>query len=195
MMIFVLLLNMTPSFDSLTNFYMTDVLKFSSTTLANFSTLASLCYLMSLVLYYYCFKQVNPKKVFITTNFLYLFFNISFLLVVFGLIEKWGMNNTYFCMFSSGIQSFITEMNFLPLLAIWCAICPKDLEATSITLFTGLINMAGSFSCYFGSLVEIIMSVDENNLEKIWLPLIIQNLYLLAMTVYIVFVEFPVIEG
>lgn len=64
-------------------------------------------------------------------------------------------------------------MNFMPLLAIWCAICPKNLEATSITLFTGLINLAGSFSCYFGSLIQVIIGVNEKNLEEIWIPLII----------------------
>lgn len=153
MVIFVSLINITPSFDSLTTFYMTDKLKFSSTTLSNFSTIGTLCYLMGLVLYSNYFQQVHPKKVFITTNFLGLIFNVTFLFVVFGLIEKWGMSNTYFCLFTTGVQSFIAEMNFLPLLAIWCAICPRNLEATSITLFTGLINLAGSFSCYFGSLI------------------------------------------
>jgi hypothetical protein len=59
-------------------------------------------------------------------------------------------------------------MNFLPLLAIWCAICPKNLEATSITLFTGLINLASSMSCYLGSLISIIMRVSNDNLDDIW---------------------------
>lgn len=41
----------------------------------------------------------------------------------------------------------------MPILTIWCAICPKNLEATSITLFTGLSNLSFSFSSYFGSLL------------------------------------------
>ena len=94
---------MTPSFDTLTTFYMTDKLKFSPTTLANFTTIGTLSYIIGLLLYSRYFLEVHPKKVFITTNFLYLLFNVTFLLVVFGFIEKWGMNNAFFCMFTSGV--------------------------------------------------------------------------------------------
>jgi hypothetical protein len=51
MVIFVILLNITPSFDSLTTFYMTDRLKFSSLDLADFSTLGTIFYLLGLILY------------------------------------------------------------------------------------------------------------------------------------------------
>jgi hypothetical protein len=173
MVVFVILLNITPSFDSLTTFYMTDTLKFSSMDLADFSTLGTIFYLLGLILYSNYFQKVAPQKIFVVTNFLWLLFNVSFLMVVFGLVEKYGMSNKYFCYFTSGIQNFIGEMNFMPLLAIWCAICPKNLEATSITLFTGLINFASSISCYLGSFVSIALNVSKNNLNEIWKPLLV----------------------
>lgn len=112
-------------------------------------------------------------------------------MVIFGTTEQLGINNKYFCFFSNGIQNFIFEMNNLPLLTIWCSICPENLEATSITLFTGLMNLADSLSSYFGSLISIILNVSKENLDDIWKPLLVQNFYLLVMSIFIIFVEFP----
>lgn len=82
----------------------------------------------------------------------------------------------------------------MPLIAIWCAICPKNLEATSITLFTGLINLSFNFSNYFGSFILIILGIDKSQLDSLWLPLLIQNIYLLILTIVIVFVDFPEVK-
>lgn len=191
MICFVLLLNMTPSFDSLTTFYMTDELKFSSTDLSDFSTFSTFTYLFGLIFYSKFCLKISPSRVFLSTNILLWIFNVSFLSVVFGYNEKIGVSNKLFCFFTQGVQSFVSELNFLPLLAIWCAICPKNLEATSITLFTGLINLASSFSCYLGSLIQILLGVGKENLNDIWIPLLIQNGYLLVMTVCIFFIDFP----
>lgn len=79
----------------------------------------------------------------------------------------------------------------MPLIAIWCRVCPDKLEATSITLFTGLMNLSGNASNYFGSFILYMFDVNQNNFENLWVPLIIQNVYLLAVTIGVLFVEFP----
>jgi len=48
----------------------------------------------------------------------------------------------------------------MPLIAIWCHVCPDNLEATSITLFTGLMNLSGNASNYFGSFILYILDVN-----------------------------------
>ena len=72
MVIFVILLNMAHSFDSLTTFYMTDNLLFPPTTLANFSTFWTFCYILGLLLFYEYLlahkispppKLPNPKNI------------------------------------------------------------------------------------------------------------------------------------
>lgn len=188
---FICLINMTPNFDMLTTFYLTEYLKFSTEDLANFSSFSTVCYILGLILYSYFFKKINPKKFYITTNFLLWICNISFLLVVLKVLEKFGIDNRNFCLFSQGVQSFISELNFMPILAIWCAICPKDLEATSITLFTGLLNFSGNLSNYFGSFLIWTLNIHRTNYDKIWLPIVIQNSYLLIMMLGIAFIEFP----
>ena len=51
MILFVCLINMTPSFDSLNTFYLTDVLKFDSEDLSDFSTFGTIFYIVGLLCY------------------------------------------------------------------------------------------------------------------------------------------------
>lgn len=191
LIVFICLVNMTPNFDALYTFYMTDHLKFSTEDLANFSTFATVCYVLGLAMYSFWMKDINPRKFYLTTNFILWIVNISFLLVVLHIIEQWGLSNKLFCFFNQGAYSMINEMNFMPILAIWCGICPKNLEATSITLFTGLINFSNNLSNYFGALLIWVFGYKEGNFDKMWNLLVIQNSYLLIAIVGITFVEFP----
>lgn len=61
MIVFVCIVNLTPNFDVLYTFFMTDRLKFSNTDLANFSTFATLCYIFGLTLYSLYFRNNNPQ--------------------------------------------------------------------------------------------------------------------------------------
>lgn len=191
MMIFVCLINMTPSFDTISTFYMTDRLGFTTEDLANFSTISTLAYIIGLLCYSYFLKDIEPKTFFVSTNFLLWIFNVSFMLVVTETLTKWGVSNRIFCILTQGATAFISEINSMPILAIWCAICPKNLEATSITLFTGLINLSNNLSTYFGVFIMWILGIGKENLNKVWILIGIQNIYLLAVITAIIFVKFP----
>ena len=191
LILFICLINLTPNFDSLYTFYMTDYLKFSTSDLANFSAFATCCYIIGLVLYYYKLQEVNPKNFYITTNFVLWVINLSFLFVVLELLQNWGINIKLFCLLSQGAGTFVAELNFMPILAIWCALCPKNLEGTSITLFTGLINLSSNSSLYFGSFLMWLIDITETDYHRMWEPVVIQQAYLLIMIVGILFIEFP----
>lgn len=47
----------------------------------------------------------------------------------------------------------MTEINMMPVIGIWVAICPKNLEATSITLLTGIMNLANLLGSFLGTFV------------------------------------------
>jgi hypothetical protein len=191
LVLFICLINLTPNFDALMTFYMTDYLKFSTEDLANFSAFATSCYIIGLILYYYKLKDVNPKNFYISTNFILWIINISFLLVVLGYLEEWGYNVKLFCLLTNGVLSFVGELNFMPILAIWCALCPKNLEGTSITLFTGLLNLSANASLYFGSFLMWLIDIHKNDYDRMWEPVVIQNGYLLIMIIAISFIDFP----
>jgi len=191
LILFICLINMTPNFDALYTFYLKDYLKFSPTDIANCSATSTICYIIGLLLYSYKLKNVNPKMFYVGTNFLLWFINVSFLLVVLHYVEQWGMSNKIFCLLNWGIYSLVSELNFMPILAIWCNLCPKNLEATSITLFTGLINLSNNLSNYLGAFLIWILDYKEGNYERMYHLLLIQNAYLLVAIIGISFVEFP----
>lgn len=58
----------------------------------------------------------------------------------------------------------------MPILTVWCAICPANLEATSITTFTGLINLSSNISNYFGSAILWFLEIGKGNLREMWIP-------------------------
>ena len=191
LILFICLINLTPNFDALYTFYMTDYLNFTTKDLANFSAFATCCYIVGLVLYYYYLKDMNPKNFYISTNFILWVINLSFLLVVLKVLEKWNMNVRMFCLLTQGAGTFVAELNFMPILAIWCALCPKNLEGTSITLFTGLLNLSGNASLYLGSFLIWVMDIHKSDYDRMWLPVVVQNAYLLVMIIGILFIEFP----
>lgn len=191
LILFICLINLTPNFDALMTFYMTDYLKFTTEDLANFSAFATSCYIIGLVLYYYKLKDINPKNFYLSTNFILWVINVSFLLVVLGYLEQWGFNVRMFCLLSNGVLSFVAELNFMPILAIWCALCPKNLEGTSITLFTGLLNLSANGSLYFGSFLMWLMDIHKQDYDRMWEAIVIQNGYLLIMIIAISCIDFP----
>ena len=57
----------------------------------------------------------------------------------------------------------------MPILSIWCDFCPDNLEASSIALFTGLLNLSGTFSNYLGSAIQYGMGINSTCYDKIWI--------------------------
>ncbi len=86
MVFFLILINLTPCFDSLSVFYLIDILKFNDIDLSDICTIGAIFYVSGLLLYYYVFQNLNPRSLFLSTNFLFLMANSSFLLVAFGYI-------------------------------------------------------------------------------------------------------------
>lgn len=119
------------------------------------------------------FRKVNPKSFFIGTNFILWILSVSFLMVVFETVQHLGINVKFFCFLNQGFSAFVSELNLLPVMAIWCSLSPDNLEATSITIFTGLVNTSYNLSNYFGSFTLKILKIGENNIKEIWLPLVI----------------------
>lgn len=177
----VCLLNICPNFDSITTFYLSEVHKFSTKDLADLSTVSAMFYIIGLAFYYKLLLNVSPKKLFLSTNFLLWIGNFSFIALVLRWIESWGISPLIFCMFNYGITSFINELNSMPVMAIWTAYVPEGLEATSITLLTGINNLSNNISNYTGSFVAWIFGVSSKNLERFSLALIVQNIYLILI--------------
>ncbi len=105
--VFVFLINLTPNFDSLVTFYLTDNLKFNTADLADFATVSGICYIIGLFSYYTYFKNFKPSSFYLATNFLYWLSNIIFLLVVFNIVQKLNIDLKIFCSFTQGLSALM----------------------------------------------------------------------------------------
>ena len=143
-MIFVILLSMVPSFDRMSQYFMIDRLGFTPISLSDFMTISEAFFIVGLVAYYYYFIKLQPRSFFITTTTMLWIINISFILVVLDMVEQMGMSNYFFCMANFGIYALVAELNHMPPITIWCDLCPDNLEASSITLCTGLMCLSST---------------------------------------------------
>lgn len=191
MLLFFGVINATPNFDSITTFYQTDYLKFTMDDLANFTSFSTVCYIAGMTLYSLYLRKFDPRKFFMTTSFLLWVVNVSFMLVVLGYVTQWGWSVKLFCLLNFGTYSLISEMNMMPIIAIWCSICPANLEATSITLLTALINFTNNVGVYLGVLLMWALNIEGQQFDRLWILLTIQNAYLIVAIFIILFVPFP----
>lgn len=195
MIIVVMLIHISPGFESLTTAYLQQKLRFSLTDLSDIQTFSSIFFLLALLVYQTHLRHINPQTLYTITNFFLWIINVSFLLIIFNKIQSIFRNMKIFCLFFQGIDVLIAELNFLPLMAIWAKLSPENLEATSITLFTGMINLSNNISNYFGSFLLWLTDINQSNIELIYIPIIIQNAYLLIMIFFILLLDFPTRES
>lgn len=184
------LINICPNFDSMTNYFLLEELKFTSEDLADLGSASTIAYIIGLIFYYKFLVDYSPRKLFLGSNILLLFGSITFLSIVLNILQKFGINVKFFCMLNSSFYSFIAELNAMPVLTIWTSYTPPGLEATSITLFTGISNLTSNISNYTGSFVLYICGIQSKELKKVWVPLVIQNIYLIVITIVLFFIPF-----
>lgn len=191
MSIYIFILNLTPSFDQVSNFYLMEEHQFTEIDLSDLQAFSIFCYVIGLAWYSYSLYGINPKSFFMATNVLYWVVNVSFLLLVLGWTEAWGLDAKIFCYLNYGFSSLIGELNFMPIIAIWCAVTPPDLEATSITLLTGLMNLAYNCSTYIGAGITYGFGIRQKHFEDFWLLVVIQNWYLIMVIIALFVIGFP----
>lgn len=191
MLMYILFICITPDFGALYTFYLRDELKFTKIDFANIATCFAVLYVIGLMVYYVKLKSVSPSRLFIGLNIISWLFNCSFFLVVLGVVESWGINVKFFCMLTMGLGGMLTELYFMPVMAIWCSICPKNLEALSITIITGFINLSNILSEYVGGFLIWLLKFDKRTYSRLWVPLTIENVYMLIVLIFLIFVDFP----
>lgn len=187
LMVFVLF---TPNFTSLYTFFLKDQLKFTDIDFANISAFGALFFAVALAIYYTKLRQVQPKKLFVTFNIINWIFSLSFIFVATGVLEK--INHVkVFCVFTVGVTETIKFLYLMPILAIWCQICPKNLEAVSVTLITGIFNFALLLGENFGALLIWLFQFERQDYSNIWVPVLIDNAYLLIILMVLCIAPFP----
>ena len=127
------------------------------------SFVSSFAYFIGILSLNTIFRGVNFKKFYLTTSSINSIMSLSSLILIFGINKRFGVSDEFFCLSNSGVQNFISEINFLPILALCVRYCPKWLEATTYAVFTAIFNSAGYISSLLGSIMVIYFQVEKND--------------------------------
>lgn len=191
----VMLILSTPAYDQLMNYFYTESLKFSPELMGHIVFVGALAYLLGIISMNTLFRGIPFKSFYITTTF----FSAATSFFTLVLVKRWnvllGIGDIFFCISSNALTSFICELNFLPILAFSCRLCPQGLEGTTYAVFTALFNLVYYISTQFGTVLIVVFGVTRHDFSNLGLLIVIQLIYNFGFAVLILFVTFPKLDS
>lgn len=187
----VLLLIMNPNISSAFNYYLTEKLHFDPNLMGRISFLSSIAYIIGILMMNTVLAGADFKSFYAVTTLFTAAMSSTSLILIYRLNIKYGISDQFFCLSNSALTTFISELNFLPILAFTCRLCPKGLEGSTYAVFTAIMNFAYNFSLLFGSLLIWAYHVTKSDFTNLWKLVVIQVSYSLFFGIIIFFLKFP----
>jgi len=174
--LFIIMLMATPSYGDPYFYFLTNVLKFSASSLGKISFCSTAATLLAIWLYKTYFKDCN-FKIMITYGTI-ISFIVSFMayLLVQRVNLQLGISDFWFVLFSSSFLSMIGELVMMPMLALACLLCPKNLEGTVYALFMSALNFGGILSGLFGSFLTSYLNITSQDYTNLHTLISISNI-------------------
>lgn len=173
----VLLLTITPALSNLFNFYYTVELKFELATMSKLSLAMSIAYFFSILVVNLLLRERSFRKFFLFTGFTYALLNLSLLLVINKSFKWMGIHPVILCYILHSANTFVQELNYLPLIGACCRLCPEDLESMSYSAFSGLFYIGQFLSSIFAAIVIKVVGVTPRAYSGITTVIILQVVY------------------
>lgn len=193
LLVIVCLVLANPSMSSALGYYYTDVLGFGPEQMGLLSFVANLSYLLGIIIFNLLFKSMAFRPFYIATNGIIGCFGFATLALLLGLHRRAGVPDFAFVLLVSSFGNFLTEINFLPVLALGCRICPRGLEATTYALFTALLNSASYVAGLLGSVLVYALEVQRRGFDNLWVIAAVQIGYSIVVTAALFCVDFGAI--
>jgi Na+/melibiose symporter-like transporter len=190
-LLMVCLAILTPNIDLIVAGYATQQFNFSNKNLGNTFNFGIFFYLFGLFLYAKVFRKTQPKAFYALLLLMYFAVNLSFFVVVSESLGTLGIKKVDFMTVFGGAQSFISSLMILPVITVWCGVCPNGLEATSISFLTGISNFCVGISGFHGSFAAWALGITDNNSHSLWKPVFYQSVFLMVVTAGFWAVRFP----
>lgn len=173
----VLLLTITPALSNLFNFYYTVELKFELATMSKLSLAMSIAYFFSILVVNLLLRERSFRKFFLFTGFTYALLNLSLLLVINKSFKWMGVHPVILCYILHSANTFVQELNYLPLIGACCRLCPENLESMSYSVFSGLFYIGQFLSSIFAAVVIKVVGVTPRAYSGISTVIILQVVY------------------
>jgi len=166
----------TPSYGDPFFYFQTNVLGFKATELGKISFCSTLATLLAIICYRIYFKSTSFKSIIITCTIMVFCFNsMSYLLTIRANIAL-GINDFWLCLVSTTLVTGLGEMVMMPMLALACQLCPKNLEGTVYSFFMSSLNFGGIMSGLNGSMLTSALGITGKNLNRLPTLIIVCNI-------------------
>jgi MFS family permease len=83
----------------------------------------------------------------------------------------------------------------MPILALACELCPKNLEGTVYSLFMSSLNLGGILSGLFGSLITSALHITSTNFDNLSYLIMISNIIALVPVPFLFCISNSYFEG
>ncbi|OMJ81710.1 hypothetical protein SteCoe_17760 [Stentor coeruleus] len=175
-LLFIIILGgITPRYSELLTYYMTDVLKFSTTFLGTLSIAAYISIIIGSFIYYYYLKNLEYRSTICIGQLALLFINFIDLGLVTNSYIYLGLPSWVFAI-SGDVLNEVVSFTFraMPLLVMSAKICPVGIEGTFYAFFMSVINISFEISGFIGGLLVQLFKVKTGSYDLFWLLVVIQ---------------------
>ncbi|CAD8073231.1 unnamed protein product [Paramecium sonneborni] len=173
----ILAFMMVPSSSSIMFYFYTEVLHFTPRFMGYLKFISCLGTLLAILLYRNFLKDVNFKKIFVTTTIAFFFCYLSTIPLVTRMNVQWGIDDRFFCLGDSVILQFIGELNLLPILVYACKICPKNIEATMYAMLMATMNFGTFAGGQLGNLILYEMGINQQDYSNLYIFIALSSIF------------------
>lgn len=174
--LFVFLLQSTPSPDSAMFYFYTNELKFGPEFLGQIRLFASIASFAGVMLYRTKIKDLPIQQVLYWTTILSVPLGLSQLLLTTHYNRVLGIPDNIFVLSDSVVLTVLGQIAFMPILALAASLCPPGAEGTLFASLMSIYNLAGTLSGEIGAFITAQLGVSESNFDNLSLLLLICSL-------------------
>ena len=140
---------------------------------------SSLGIICGILIYHKFLRNVDIKDQLFVATILASTVGMSSILLVTQENRILGLPDKAFAMVDNFFFLVIHELCYIPILIFASRICPKSCEGTMYAVFTSVQNLSYMVSLWFGGLMINAVGVSQDNFDRLWVLILIQNIWIL----------------
>lgn len=175
--IFIFLVLLTPSIDSVMFSYQVSKLNFGPVFMSYIMVATYVVNILAVFIYRKFLVNTNLKKIITVTTIWFSLFNALRLLIIFGINEKVGISNHVFFTIIECLYSFANEIHLMPIMIMACRVCPKNMEATVFEMIMSIVNLGYLVSYQSGGFLAEGLGITVDNFDNLWIQVLVSSVF------------------
>ena len=172
----IVLFSASPNYNDPFFYFLTNELKIKATVLGELSFVGNISMLIGIVFYKTYLKNIGFQKMIIFGTLFSTFISLFNFLLVLRVNINFGISDLSVLFLTGAIISFLAEFIIMPVQALACSSCPKNLEGTIYSIFMSAIHFGFVFSRLSGSVISKLLRITSKDYSKLHLLIFISKI-------------------